>query len=205
MVLDAKSQKNIQLMLEFFNDLFLALLYIVFYYTLINNLPADVICNITVDADDTTLYSKCDQASNLWQELELVSEFESDIQDTVDLGKKWLVDSNAAKTQLVFFDWSNNTSAIHVRMDGSVLEEKSSLKMLGLTSSFKLDWGSYIISVARSASKKVGALIRSIKFLSSEVALYLCKSTIRPCMEYFCHVWNGATCCHLDLLDKLQK
>ena len=102
MVLDAKSQKNIQLMQEFLKDLFLVLLYIVFYYTLINNLPADVICNITVYADDTTLCSKCDQASNLWQELELVSEFESDIQDTVDLGKKWLVDFSAAKTELVF-------------------------------------------------------------------------------------------------------
>ena len=102
MVLDAKSQKNIQLMQEFLKDLFLVLLYIVFYYTLVNNLPADVICNITVYADDTTLCSKCDQASNLWQELELVSEFESDIQDTVDLGKKWLVDFSAAKTELVF-------------------------------------------------------------------------------------------------------
>ena len=89
-------------MQEFLKDLFLVLLYIVFYYTLVNNLPADVICNITVYADDTTLCSKCDQASNLWQELELVSEFESDIQDTVDLGKKWLVDFSAAKTELVF-------------------------------------------------------------------------------------------------------
>ena len=102
MVLDVKSQKNIQLMQEFLKDLFLVLLYIVFYYTLVNNLPADVISNITVYADDTTLCSKCDQASNLWQELELVSEFESDIQDTVDLGKKWLVDFSAAKTELVF-------------------------------------------------------------------------------------------------------
>ena len=89
-------------MQEFLKDLFLVLLYIVFYYTLVNNLPADVICNITVYADDTTLCSKCDQASNLWQELELVSEFESDIQDTVDLGKKWLIDFSAAKTELVF-------------------------------------------------------------------------------------------------------
>ena len=44
-----------------------------------------------------------------------------------------------------------------------------------------------------------------MKFLSSEVALYLYKSTIRPCMEYCCHVWAGATSCYLDLLDKLQK
>ena len=62
-----------------------------------------------------------------------------------------------------------------------------------------------LISVAKTASKKIGALIRSMKFLSPEVALYLYKSTIRPCMEYCCHVWTGAPSCYLELLDKLQK
>ena len=74
----------------------------------INDLPDDVICNIAIYADDTTLYSKCYQASELWQQLELASEFESDLRDTVDWGKKWLVDFNAGKTQLVSFDRSNN-------------------------------------------------------------------------------------------------
>ena len=73
-------------------------------------------------------------------------------------------------------------------MDGSVLEEKSFFKMLGLTFSSRLDWDSYIISIAKTASKKIGALIRSIKILSPEFALYLYKSTIRPCMEHCCHV-----------------
>ena len=77
--------------------------------------------------------------------------------------------------------------------------------MLGLTFSSKLEWGSYIISIAKTASKKIGALIRSMKFFSPEVALYLYKSTIRPCMEYCCHVWAGAPSCYLELLDKLQK
>ena len=90
-------------------------------------------------------------------------------------------------------------------MDGSVLEEKSSFKMLGLTFSSKLDWGSYIISITKTASKKIGALIRSMKFLSPEVALYLYKSTIRPCVEYCCHVWAGAPSCYLEFFDKLQK
>ena len=45
----------------------------------INDLPDDVICDIAIYADDTTLYSKCDQASNLWQQLELASELESDL------------------------------------------------------------------------------------------------------------------------------
>ena len=45
--------------------------------------------------------------------------------------------------------------------------------MLGLTFSSKLSWGSYSISIAKTASKKIGALIRSTKFLSPDVALYL--------------------------------
>ena len=73
----------------------------------------------------------------------------------------WLVDFNAAKTELVLFDWSNNTGSIDVKMDGSVLEEKSSFKMLGLTVSSKMDRGSYIFSIAKTGSQKIGALILS--------------------------------------------
>ena len=67
----------------------------------INGLPDDVICDIAICADDTTLYSKCDWASDLWQQLELASELESDLRDMVDWCKKWLVDFNGGKTQLV--------------------------------------------------------------------------------------------------------
>ena len=92
-----------------------------------------------------------------------------------------------------------------MKMDESVLAEKLSFKMLGLTFSSKLDRGSYITSIAKTASKRIGALIRSMKFLSPEVALDLYKSTIRPCMEYCCHLWAGAPSCYLNLLDKVAK
>ena len=59
----------------------------------INDIPDDVICNIAIYADGTTLYSKCDQASDLWQQLELASK--------LDWGKKWLVDFSIGKPQLV--------------------------------------------------------------------------------------------------------
>ena len=174
--------KNIQLMLEFLKALFLVLHFSC--YTLMTFLMI-------------LLYSKCDQASDLWQQLELASELEFDLQDTVDWGKKSLVDFNAGKTQLVLFDRSNNNGSIDAKMDGSVLEEKSSFKILGLTFCSKLDWGSYIISIGKTA------LIRSMKFFSPEVALYLYKSTIRPCIEYCCHVWAGAPSFYLELLNKL--
>ena len=67
----------------------------------INDLPDDVICDIAIYPDDTTLYSKFDQVSDLWQQLELASKLESNHRDTVDWGRKWLVDLNAGKTQPV--------------------------------------------------------------------------------------------------------
>ena len=77
----------------------------------------------------------------------------------MDWGRKWLVDFNAGKTQLVLLDHSNNTATTDVKMDGSGVDKNSSFKMLGLTFPSKLDWGSCIISIAKTASKKIGALI----------------------------------------------
>ena len=88
----------------------------------------------------------------------MTSELEYDVQDTVGWDRKWFVDYNAGKTQLVLLDRSNNTGAIHVKMDGSVLKERSSSKMLCWTFSSKLDWDSYIISIAKTASKIIGSL-----------------------------------------------
>ena len=79
----------------------------------INDLD-DVICNIAIYPDDTTLYSNSHQASDKWQQFELASELEFDLQDTVDWDKKWLADFSAGKTQLVSFDRSNNTGSIDV-------------------------------------------------------------------------------------------
>ena len=72
----------------------------------INDLPVDVIRNITIYADDTNLYSKCDKASNLWEQLELASELEVDLRDTVVWGRKWLFDFIARKKTLVLLMWN---------------------------------------------------------------------------------------------------
>ena len=72
-----------------------SILGLIFFLLYINDLPDDIICDIVIYADDTTLYSKCDQVSDLWQQRELASELESDLRDTVDWGRKWLDDFNA--------------------------------------------------------------------------------------------------------------
>ena len=123
----------------------------------INDLPDDVICDIAIYADDTTLYSSvirhliCGNNLNWLLNLNLVW--------SMNWGKKWLVDLNAGKTQLVSFHLSNIIDSIDVKIDGSLLYEKLSFKILGLTFLSKLDCGSYIISIAKTASMKIVALI----------------------------------------------
>ena len=131
MVLDGKSSQEYPVNAGVPQGSFLGPTLFLLLYT--NDLPDDVICDIAIYANDTTIDSKCDWASDLWQQLELASELESDPRNTVDWGKNWLVDFNAGKTQLVSFDRSNNNGSIDVKMGGSILEEKSSFKMLGLT------------------------------------------------------------------------
>ena len=97
----------------------------------INDLPGNVICNIAIYADDTTLYSKCDQASDLWQQLDLASELEFDLQDTVDCYKKWFVDFNAGKTQLISFDQSNNNGSIDMKWMGLFVWKNHLLRSWG--------------------------------------------------------------------------
>ena len=116
MVLDGKSSQEFPVNAGVPQGSILGLILLLIY---INDLPDDVICNITTCADDTTLYSKFDQASDLWQQLKLASKLESDLRETVDWDRKWLVDYSAGKTQLVSFDQSNSTGAIDVKMDGS--------------------------------------------------------------------------------------
>ena len=176
--------KNIQLILELLKAPFLVLKFS--YYTLMIFLMMLFVMLLSMLM---TLLSTLSVIKHLWQQLELPSELGPDLRDTVDWDRKWLVDFNPGKTQMVSFDQSNNTGAIDVKMDGSVLEEKSSFKMLGL------NWGSFIISITETASKKIGALIHSMKFHSPKVVLYLYKSTIWPCMEYCCDVWAGAPSC----------
>ena len=98
MVLDGKSSQEYPVNIGVLQGSILGPTLFLLY---INDLPDDVICNIAISADDTSLYSKCDQACDLWQQLELASELKSDLRDTVDWGKKWLVDFKAGKTQLV--------------------------------------------------------------------------------------------------------
>ena len=122
-------RKKIKLMLVFLKGPFFVLYFFLLY---INELPDYAICNIDTYADDSTLYSKYYQASDLWQQLQSASELESDLPDIVEWARNSLADFNAGKPQRVLLDRFTNSAAIDVKMDGLALEEKLSFKMLRL-------------------------------------------------------------------------
>ena len=66
-----------------------------------------------------------------------------------------IVDLSAGEVLLVLFEQCKSSVTVGVKMDGSVLEEKSLFEMLGLLVSPKLHWGSYIVSIAKIACKKI--------------------------------------------------
>ena len=124
-----------------------------------------LICNIAIYADDT----RWGYTSDLWQLLELASELESDLWDTVECGRKWLVDFNTGKTQLVLFDWYKNSAAIDVKMNGSVIEEQLAFKICGLL--FLSNWiGALTLSLLLKLLPRkleLWFILRSLFLLSS--------------------------------------
>ena len=188
--------KKIQLMLEFVKAPFLILYFS--YYTLMTFLTMLFLILLSMLMTLLSILSVirhliCSNNLNWLLNLSLICETL-----WTEIRGSFLM-SLLEKLSCFLLSWSHNNSSIDVKMDGSVLEEKSTFKMLGLTLSPKLDWGSCIISIAKSASKKIGAVILSLKFLFPEFALYLYKSTICPCIKYCCHLWAGAHSSYWEL------
>ena len=171
--------KNIQLMVEFLKALFLALhfsCYTLMVFLMMLSMVSLSMLIIVLSILSLIKHLICGNNLTWLLNLNLINK-------TLDWGKKWLSDFNVGKTQLVSFDQSNNTGSIDLKMDGSDLEDKSSFRMLGLVFSSKLDWGSCIISIAKTGSKKVGAIIHSMKIFLLRL---LCISINLP----YTHIWN---------------
>ena len=132
------------------------------FFLYIDDLPDDVFCSIAICADNTTLLVW----SGVWFAATARVSFWTWIwyvKHCFGVGDGLLL--SMLEKLNCFFNGSNNTGAIYVKMNRSVLEEKSSFKMLELFFFAKLDLGSYIIFIAKTDSKKTGALIGCMKFI----------------------------------------
>ena len=170
----------------------------------INDLPDHILSKLGIFADDSTLYS-CLGKSDLFSKVEMAAFLEDDLRIVVEWGQKWLVTFNDSKTKLLSINRHKQPFLLPILMKGKELPESECFRMLGLNFSKDFTWTSYIESIAKAATKKVGSLYRAQKFLTPLTILYLYKATIRPCIEYCCHLWAGAPATLLSLLDRIQK
>ena len=170
----------------------------------INDLPDNVLSQLAMYADDSTLYCVSPNSSSTSRG-EVGASLNNDLENVLNWGNNWLVTFNSKKTKLLSLSRSRDVTFPSLHMGPSTLPEVSHLRLLGLDISTNTGWEMYISGIAKSASMRVGCLYRARKFLPPEVTLYLYKTTIRPLMEYCCHIWAGAPACHLSLLDRVQK
>ena len=90
-------------------------------------------------------------------------------------------------------------------MNGHRLDISSSITQLGLSISSNLTWKPHINSIAKHASQKLGFLSRARGYFSPSQLLTICKSQVRPSLQYCSHVWGGAPKSSLHLLDRVQS
>ena len=171
----------------------------------INDLPDDLFCKLGIFADDTTLYSSVGKSSGEFEKIEMAADLEADLRSVTEWGERWLVTFNASKTKLLSINRRKCPDLPEIFMDHKPLPESQSFRLLGLPFCSSLGWSQYIENIAKAASKKIGSLHRAKNFLTPESILYLYKSTIRPCLEYCCHIWSGAPITSLNILDKVQR
>ena len=143
--------------------------------------------------------------NSLFDKVEHAVFLEDDLRTIVEWGNDWLVTFNADKTKLLSINHYRRPFLPSIATGGVDLPERDSIRLLGLTLSKDLSWNKYVQLIANSAAKKVGSLFRARKILTPESILYLYKATIRPCFEYCCHLWAGASCECLNLLDRIQN
>ena len=172
----------------------------------INDLPDSIVSKLVMYADDTTIFDSIEKSSSAAQRTHLCNTLNRDLQTIEDWGKRWLVSFNPSKTNSLLHsrlrDRSQHPSLV---MSGTAMEEQEAISLLGLTVRSDLSWKPYLQSICKQASQRVGCLYRASRFLHPETILYLYKSTVRPIMEYCCHLWAGAPRTHLYPLDRVER
>ena len=120
--------ENILSMPGFFRTSFLALL--ILWY--MRDHPNDVVWNLSLILMILLTSLNVIDFWYVWT-AGLTSGFESAHRNIVDWGGKWLLHSSDAKTRVISFDCSSNTFVFGVKLGSSVFNEKSSIRMLGLS------------------------------------------------------------------------
>ena len=161
-------------------------------------------------ADDSTLHLSIRFPQRPSQQLlqqtrdEAMAHLNSDLVHISDWGNRNLVNFNSSKTQFMHLTLRRNIPDNYpLQFDNTPLTPSPSLNILGISYSQDLNFKDHVISLVKSASKKLGVLSRLRNFFNPTQLLTLYRGLIRPCMEYNSHVWGGST--HTALLNRVES
>jgi hypothetical protein len=182
------------------------------FLVFINDLLSLTTSPIHSYADDSTLHhpivhtTRCSSGQVHSNRTTATNLINRDLAQIVNWGIINLVNFNCSKTQAIVISRRKDTDHFPLlKMDGSVLQIKSTFNILGVTVTDSLCWSSHIKSICRAASRRLGILFRAKKLFSSVQRLVLYKAQVRPLLEYCSHIWGGAGPSILGLLDRVQS
>ena len=166
-----------------------------------------IVSKLVMYADDTTLFNSIERSKGSTQRRQLLNDaLNKDLQAISEWGSKWQVSFNPSKTQSILHSRLKEDGVqYNIQITDNRVQQCNTISLLGLTISNDLSWKSYIQSVSKQAAQRIGSLYRACRYLPPQTVLYLYKATIRPLMEYCCHLWAGAPKSHLSLLDRVEK
>ncbi|CAH2064889.1 unnamed protein product, partial [Iphiclides podalirius] len=127
------------------------------------------------------------------------------LQAVSERGDANLVRFNASKTQACLFSAKRSPSNLAPTFQNVSLEYTDRLRLLGVEISSNLNFGRFIESKARAAARKLGVLAKVRRYFTPGQLLTLYKAQVRSCVEFCCHIWAGATKCHLAALDSMER
>ena len=112
---------------------------------------------------------------------------------------------NASKTQFLHMTTRRGDLPLDYNLffDNTKLEPSPNLNILGVSFSPNLSWKEHIVSLAKSASRRLGVLGRLREFYTPSQLLSVYKGQVRPCMEYASHIWGGSS--HTRMLDRVES
>ncbi|CAH2097689.1 unnamed protein product [Euphydryas editha] len=127
------------------------------------------------------------------------------LQAVSDWGDANLVRFNASKTQACLFSAKKSPFNLAPTFRNVPVPVTNHLELLGIDLSSKLNFGSYIESRAKTASKKLGILSKVRHYFTPDQLLRLYTAQVRSCMEYCCHLWDGSARYQLEALEAIDR
>ncbi len=169
------------------------LLFVVF----INDLPERVASEVFLYADDTKIFNKIKNNSD-------VSDLQEDLGKLTQWSNDWLLKFHPDKCKHMRIGRKSGTAPAY-NLQGRNLETIHEEKDIGVTIEDQLEFEQHICAKVQKANQMNGLLRRSFDHLDATTFLPLYKSLVRTHLDFASSVWKPTKIKHLEMLESVQR